>query len=155
LVAIAVLLSSYISPTQASAESASIDNAISAIDQAFNNVLTAEQLGANVTVLLSRLNTAGQLLSQAKNYYNSGNIAAVAENSQNAYSIANQVNNQALALQTSAANQSNNNFILTIALSSVGAIVFVLVLLLIWRRIKSSHFKKLLDSKIEGVADET
>jgi|WetSurMetagenome_2_1015567.scaffolds.fasta_scaffold58104_4 hypothetical protein len=156
LAVLAVLVSCFVvTPTQASAESQSIVNATSAINQAFNNVLTAEQLGANVTVLLSKLNTAGQLLSQAKNYYSSGSMSDVTEKAQSAQSIADQVNNQALALQITASNQSKSNFYQTAAVSVIGAVVFVLILLLIWRRVKSSYFKKLLDSKIEGVADGT
>jgi hypothetical protein len=134
-------LSCYFAPVYASSEVESINNATTVINQAFNSVLAAEKLGANVTTLLSRLNTAGQLLSQAQNSYFSGNTADVAKNAQNAYSIASQINSQALSLKRLAENQSESNVIQTIALSSVGAIVFVLILLLIWRHVKSSYFK--------------
>jgi hypothetical protein len=148
-------LSCYIAPVHANAEFVNFDNATSAISQAFNNVLAVETLGGNVTTLLSRLNTAGQFLSQAQNSYFSGNTTGAVENIQNAYSLANEINNQALALQTAAANQSNLTIIQTIALSTVGAVIFVLILLAVWRRIKISYFKRLLDSKIEGAANGT
>lgn len=155
VVSATAFLSCYVAPVQAGSEVDIIDNATTAMNQAFNNVLAVETLGANVTTLLSRLNTAGQLLSQAQNSYYSGNTADVAINAQNAYSIASQVNSQALSLQMLAEDQTKSNIIQTIAFSSVGAIVFVLILLLIWRHVKSAYFKKLLDMKVEGVADGT
>jgi hypothetical protein len=154
VVSATAFLSCYIASVRASSEGDIIDNATTAMNQAFNNVLAAETLGANVTTLLSRLNTAGQLLSQAQNSYYSGSTIDVARNAQNAYSIASQVNSQALSLKMLAENQTKSNNIQTIAFSSVGAIVFVLILLLIWRRVKSSYFKRLLDMKVEGVVDE-
>ena len=140
---------------QVNSELDSINNAASAIDQAFNNVLEAETIGANVTTLITMLNTAGHFLAQAQNFYSSGNNSDVVENAQSAYSIANQVNIQALSMQKSAADQAHNNIIQTVALSSVGAIVFILILFLIWRRVKSSYLKRLLDLRIEGAAGGT
>lgn len=154
VVSATAFLSCYVPPVQASSEVDIIDNAANAMNQAFNNVLAAETLGVNVTTLLSRLNTAGQLLSQAQNSYYSGNTADVAINAQNAYSIASQVNSQAVSMQMLAEDQTKSNIINNIAFSLIGAIFFVLSLLLIWRHVKSSNLKRLLDMKVEGVADE-
>ena len=64
----------------------------SAVEQAFNAVLDAEKAGANVTQLLAKLNTAGELLADAQNALNSGNnVANITSKAENATQIAVQV----------------------------------------------------------------
>lgn len=145
------MLSFYPLPIKANSETASLTEANFSLNQAFNNALTAEKLGANVTEILGKLRTAGELLSQAENSYNSGNIANVTALAENARFIADQVNNEALTLQTTAVNVSHNVFVQTLFFSSVGAVIFVAVLMFVWRRFKSSFLKRLLDLKPEGV----
>ena len=154
LLAIAFLCCSIVSG-QVGSELDSINGATSAIYRAFDSVLEAETLGGNVTTLLQQLNTAGFLLSQAQNSFASGNATDSAEDAQKAFSIADQVNSQALSLKILAEDQSKSNIFKIVTLSSVGAIVFTLSLLLIWRRVKSSYLKRMLDLKIEGIANGT
>ena len=122
-----------------------------AIGKAFNAVLDAEKAGGNVTQLLVKLNIAGELLTQAENLYRSGWTANVTSMAGNSALIADQVTNDALSLQNAAADRSQNIFILTLIFSFAGAFIFIIFLMFMWRRFKSSYVKKLLGFKPEGV----
>ena len=147
LLVITLTVSLQITPVKASNESASIEAANSSINQAFTNVLAAEKAGGNVTQLLTDLNSAGQLLAAAENAYRSENLTNVTSYSENATSIANQVNSGALSLLNASSNRSQNNFWLTLVFSIDGAFVLVVVLLLVWRRFKRNYLKNLLGLK--------
>ena len=147
LLVITLTVSLQITPVKASNESASIEAANSSINQAFTNVLAAEKAGGNVTQLLTDLNSAGQLLAAAENAYRSENLTNVTSYSENATSIANQVNSGALSLLNASSNRSQNNFWLTLVFSIDGSFVLVVVLLLVWRRFKRNYLKNLLGLK--------
>jgi hypothetical protein len=149
IVAIGVSLQTTL--VKANIESASIETANSSINQAFTNVLAAEKAGGNITQLLTRLNSAGELLAEAENAYQSGNTANVTAKAENARQIADQVNADAIKLRDVSLVESQNNFWLTLAFSVVGAVVFGIILLLVWRRFKRAHLKKLLGLKPEVV----
>jgi hypothetical protein len=134
---------------EASNEKSSIEAADSSISQAFTNVLAAEKAGGNVTKLLARLDSAGELLAEANNAYRSGNLVNVTSKAENARSIADQVNSDAISLLNTSVSRSQNNFILTLFFSIDGAILFAVVLLLVWRRFKRGYMKKVLTSKPE------
>jgi hypothetical protein len=121
----------------------------SIVGKAFNSVLEAEKAGGNVTQLLARLNTAGSLLADAQNAYNSGNPANVTSTVENVLQIANEVNSDAVNLRNARFVESQNSFWLTLTFSIVGAVVFSVSLLFIWRRFKRSFIKKLLSMKPE------
>ena len=116
---------------------------------AFNAVLEAEKAGGNVTQLLARLNTAGTLLADAQNAYNSGNTANVTSMVENAIQIANEVNGDAVNLRNASLVESQNNLWLTLTFSIVCAVIFGVSLLLVWRRFSRSFMKKLLSMKPE------
>ena len=127
-----------------------------AVDQAFSVVLDAEKAGANVTQLLAKLNTAGELLADAQNTYNSGNNAAnVISMAEHAIQIAQQVNVDALNLRNNAQFESQNKIQNTVIFSVVGAIVFVILLFLIWRRFRRAHLIKVFGMRPEVVENAT
>jgi hypothetical protein len=131
-----------------------LQKANSAVEKAFNNVLEAEKAGGNVTQLLEKLDSAGVLLAEAQNAYNSGNTASIPSIVENALQIADQVNRDALNLRDVSLVESQNSFWLTLTFSVVGAVVLGGFLLFVWRRFKRSYTKKLLASKPE-VVDNT
>lgn len=151
LLIITVIASLQITLVKASNESASIQAANSSINQAFTNVLAVEKAGGNVTQLLARLSSAGELWAEADNAYRSGNLANVTSEAENARLIADQVNSDALSLQNASISRSQNNFLLTLIFSVDGVFVFVVVLLLVWRRFKRGYMKKLRGLKPEVV----
>jgi hypothetical protein len=123
----------------------------SAVGQAFNAVLDAEKAGANVTQLLVKLNTAGKFLAEAQNAYNSGTTANVTSMAENVRQIVEQVNGEALNLRDVSLVESQNSFWLVLIFSVVGAVVFGISLLTVWRRFKRAFMKKLLGLKPEVV----
>lgn len=136
---------------KASNERASIEAADSSINQAFTNILAAEEAGGNVTQLLARLNSAGSLLAEADNAYRNGNLVNVTSKAENARSIADQVNSDAISLQNASISRSQNSFILTLIFSVDGAIIFAVVLIIVWRWFKRGYMKKVLTSKPEVI----
>ena len=121
------------------------------LGQAFNAVLDAEKAGANVTELLSKLNTAGDLLAGAQNVLNSGNSVNITSNLENVRLIADQVNVDAVNLRNVSLVNSQNFHWLILTFSVMGAVVFVFFLLVVWRRFKRGSIRKLLETKPEVV----
>lgn len=149
-----ILIASYpLQLVKADGETSSIDAANSSINQAFNNVLAAEQAGGNVTDLLYKLNSAGELLASAENSLRSGSKTNVAVDAQNAKVIANQVNDDAIALRAESLSASQVNFCLTLTFSVMGAVVFSLSLWLAWRWFKNRFMNRLLGMKPKVVED--
>jgi hypothetical protein len=111
----------------------------------------AEKAGGNVTLLLARLNTAGDLLSDSQNTYNSGTIANVTFNAEKARQTAEQVSIDAAKLLEISTVESQNSLWLTFIFSVTGSIVFLVFLLIIWRRFKRGYTKKLLNMKPEVI----
>jgi len=131
-----------------------LQTANNAIDSAFNAVMDAEKAGANVTGLLVKLNVAADDLSQAENSYQSGDFNAAAVQADSVLPIAQEVTTSAQNAQQTSSVSNQNGFWFTIAFSEIGATLFVLVLFLAWRKIKSNYMKKLPGLKPE-VAENT
>jgi|SRR5665647_20985 len=123
-----------------------------AVGQAFNAVFDAEKAGSNVTQLLANLNTAGELLADAQNALNSGNnVSNITSMAESATQIAVQVKGDALHLRDVSLVESRNIFLLTVILSIIGTVVFLVSLLFVWSRFKRSYMKKLFGMKPEVV----
>jgi len=120
-----------------------------AVDQAFSAVLDAEKAGANVTGLLAQLNTADGLLAQAENSIRTGDSTTAAAQADSVLPIAQQVTTAAQSAKQTAIVSSQNAFWLTMALTVIGSIMFILVLFLVWRRFKQSYLKRLSEAKPE------
>jgi hypothetical protein len=131
--------------------SQSIASADSAVQMAFENVLSAQNAGANVTSLIDRLNVAGDLLTEAENEQKSDSSINVTTKANNALVIANQVNADAIDLLNTRSVNSKNNFWLTISFSIVGGCIFVILLAFAWKHFKWRFINKLLEMKPEVV----
>jgi hypothetical protein len=134
-------------------EETSIQNAKAAINQAFTNVLEAENAGGNITQLLTGLNNAVQLLAEAQNNYQTGTLIGVTSKANSAKQIADQVNTEAIILKDASLTLTRNNFWFIVTFSLGGAIVFGLLMVIIWQRFKRSHIKSLLSMKPEVVTN--
>lgn len=130
-----------------------LETASNAVEQAFRAVLDAEQARANVTGLLARLNVAAPLLAQAEIAVRKGNSSVVAE-ADSVVSIAGEVEMAAVAARAAALGSGQDALYSTIAFSSVGAAVLVLVLFFVWRRFKQSYVRRLFEAKPEVSAGE-
>ena len=120
-----------------------------AIDGAFNAVLAAEKVGANVTGLLAQLNVAEGDLAQAENSYRTGDFNTAAAQADSALPIAQEVTTAAQNAKQTAIVSGKNAFWSTIAFTVIGAFIFLLVLFLVWRWFKRSYVKSLSDTKPE------
>jgi hypothetical protein len=138
-----VVNSAFCATTESDEASLRIADAESALRQAFKKVLTAEQAGANVGDLLSKLNEAGDLLTEAESAYANGNVSEAMENANSSILIANTIANEALDLQTSARTNNQNVFWQTLAFSLVGIAVLIIALFVVWTKFKTSRSKKL------------
>jgi hypothetical protein len=130
-----------------------IDAAHSSINNAFTNVLAAKKAGGNIADLLNRLNDAAVLLAQAENSRGTGDINEVISNAESSRQMADRVNEDAIKLLNDQLAQSKTTFWLTIVLSTVGVIVFILVLWIVWKQFKRRFIAKLLDMKHEVLKD--
>ncbi len=125
-----------------------------AVNQAFNAVLDAEKVGANVTDLLTRINTAQGILAQAENSYRSGDTNTAATQANTVLLIAHQVTTAAQNAKQEAIMSNQNNYWFTIAFSVVGMIMFLEVLVLFWLWFKRRYIKNLSEAKPELVSNE-
>ena len=122
-----------------------------AVGKAFNAVLDAEKVGANVTSLLTQLNDANNQLAQAENAYRTGDITAASNKADAALSIALKVTKAAQNTQesTKVSIQTADNS--TLAFSVGGAVVFVIVLILVWLWFKQRYTNSLSDKRPEVI----
>jgi predicted PurR-regulated permease PerM len=119
------------------------------VEQAFNAVLAAEKAGANVTNLLNQLNGASDLLAQAENVYRIGDNNKAANDADAVLPIAQQVTAVAQTAQGSVSASIQAAVFPTVAFTVEGAVVFVLVLFLVWSWFKRRYIKSLSDAKPE------
>ena len=120
-----------------------------AVEQAFNAVLDAKKAGANVTSLLAQLNTAEGILAQAENSYRIGDNNKAANDADAVLPIAQQVTAAAQTAQGSVSASIQAAVFPTVAFTVEGAVVFVLVLFLVWSWFKRRYIKSLSDAKPE------
>ncbi len=146
---LAVIPSLHSSTAKASDETISMQAADNSINIAFTNVLAAEKAGGNVTQLLARLSNAGQLLAEAQNEYNNGNLANVNSLAGKASLLANQVNGNAISLRNISVTNSENNFLSTAFFSLAAILTLTVILFFTWRRFRRGYNLKLLGMKPE------
>jgi hypothetical protein len=132
-------------------EASKIDEADNDLKQAFEAVLAAENAGANVSGLMARLNQAGVLLAQAEMAYRDASSAEAADKASQCLIALQGVSDEASALRDSALANSQQVFRQSITISSISAVVFLLMLVLVWRWFSRYYMRKLLKMKPEAV----
>ncbi len=131
-----------------------MQQASNAVLQAFNATLDSEKAGGNVSSLLTQLNMASSLLTEAETAYNAGKDDAGAAKVEQACQIAQSVQTQASSLKSSSMTESNRSFLFTAATSGAGSAITIFALLLLWRKVKAVHSKSVLKSKPQVYDDE-
>lgn len=129
---------------------ASVADAEGALREAFVAVLDAESAGANVSVLMRRMNEAGVALTGARMALAAGNYSDAVSRASECRSSANGVLNDVGELKSDAVIQASRWWV-TALLSVVGSVAFVAVLFLVWRRFGRFYAEKLLGSRPEVV----
>jgi len=128
---------------------AKLQAANTAFEEAFEAVLAAEHAGANVTALLGRLNVAADLLAQAEMAYRKGNTTLATNKADRVFPIASEVQADAVTAEITAAIAHQNALWSTIAVSVIGAVAFIMILLLVWRILRKVYVKNMFDLKPE------
>jgi hypothetical protein len=139
----------YPAAAQTDRAASKLEMAQTRVNQAFVAVLDAEKAGANITDLLVQLNIAQGILAQAENSNRIGDINATTNYADSVIPLTQQVTGAAQNAKQVALVSSQNAFLSTIALAVIGAIVFVLILLLVWRKFKQYYIKNLSEAKPE------
>jgi hypothetical protein len=125
-----------------------VADADQALRNAFNSVVGAEQQGANVSGLLSRLDEAGANLTWAE-------VALAAGNYTDAVSFAGACRSEALSVDADAVVLRNDavvvagNWWMMVVFSVAGSVVFVVVLFFVWRRFRQGYLKRVMGSRPE------
>jgi hypothetical protein len=125
------------------AASVNIQEADTAVREAFQAVLKDEQAGANVSGLLTTLNEAGSLLAQAETAYRNGDSSGYVAYANNAFTKAESALAEASSLLDSSRADAANTLLYTIVFSVSGALAFLAGLFLVWSRFKKRRVKKL------------
>jgi hypothetical protein len=125
-----------------------VADADQALRSAFDSVVVAEQDGANVSVLLTRLNWAGGNLTWAE-------MALAAGNFSDAVGFAGVCRSEAVSVEADAVVLRNDavivagNWWMTVVFSVTGSVVFVVVLVFVWRRFRQGYLKRVLKFRPE------
>ena len=131
--------------------SAAVENADTALRGAFAAALNAESAGTNVSGLIGRLNEAGVALTGARVALAAGNYNDAVSRAGECRGLADGVVLDAGVLKNDAAAQASRWWV-TVLLSVLGSVVFVVVLFLVWRRFKRYYTDKLFGCRPEGAA---
>ena len=153
LVTLFVFVSIPPSDGQTTALALKIQNANTAIGQAYGAVLNAEQAGVRTSGLLDQLNIAAGLLAQAENAYRLGDTNAATTAVDQVFPITRQVSSLATSAEYNAENAAQVTFWLSIFVAFVGSFLFISGLFLIWLLFKKRYIKNILDAKPEVVND--
>jgi hypothetical protein len=122
-----------------------------AVEQTFKAVLDAEKAGANVNDLLDQLNYAAGVLAKADNSYRAGDFNKAAVQADNVLSIIQKVTDSAQNSKQTSLVSGQNSFWFITAFTIIGVFAFVLVLFLVWRRLKRIYTKSLSEAKLEVI----
>ena len=134
--------------------SPSLADADAAVRRAFNATLNAERAGANVSNLILRLNEAGGILAEAEIALGNGSSSEATSDASQCVGIAQSVQSDADALKASALDEAQTLLWTYLTFSVVGVAVFVVVLVLVWRRFKRGYVGNTLSMKPEVAHDE-
>jgi hypothetical protein len=121
---------------------------------AYNAVLEAEEAGANVTSLLTRLSAAGEFLSEAYVFVHLGNFEGAARLAGFCVEVADDVEVEAILLREEAARIERADVFTKVFGSAVGVVIVVVGGFLLWSLYKRRYLEKVLDSRPEVVSVE-
>jgi hypothetical protein len=124
------------------------------VRQAFKATIDAESAGANVSALVLRLNEAGRILGEAEAALKNGNSTEAVNGADQCIGVADSVKGDAVVLKASALAEGQSVFRTSLAFSVVSIAVFVVLLLLVWRRFKRRYVGKVLGMKPEVPSSE-
>ena len=135
------------------------EEAINAISQAemdlgsaYTSIVEAEGAGADVSVLLSKLNTAGVFLSEAYSEYRSADYENAGSLALECIHAVDGISDDAVRLKADSERARSDVLTLSAALSGVGLVLLLVFGFLGWRFLKRWYFRQVLKKKpqVEG-----
>jgi len=159
LIILALSASIFMSKTFASnlkdTATTSIERAENALVSAYQAVLEAEQVGANVSSLLALLNDAGEFLVEAKIAFRLGDFDEAVLSANNCYEIGESVKNEADEMRVEAYGSRVIYSWLTMTGSVVGVVAVGFGSFWGWRVFKRRYVRWVLRMKPEVAKDES
>lgn len=143
----------WVSATNASAVTGVFIEPEEAIHSAYVAVLDAEQAGANVSVLLDKLNLAGDYLSEAYFWYHSGDSVTANRFAGMSRDAVVNVQNEALALMDAAKADGDAEFVALVVESIVGVVAVVALCSVAWIIFKRRYHGQVLEltSEVDSI----
>jgi len=121
------------------------DSAQLALITAYEALLQAEDLGANISDSVKSLNSASDLLAQSHNAFRQGRYVESLLYAQTSTQTSNRVYAEAKQLESSAKQQKNNSLLFTATFSSVSLVALLAASWFGWRTMKTRYIKNILD----------
>jgi len=132
-----------------------IEEAEGVVASAYEAVLEAEEAGANISVLVARLNDAGEDLAQAHVSYRVGDFEGAARFADLCREIGEGVRVEALGLRNLAVLEAVQRFWWTMTMSIMSAVTILCLSLLGWRIFKRRYFRRVLGMRPKVVSSES
>jgi len=120
---------------------AAISSTKNTILNCYNAAREAEAAGANITVLTATLNDASSLLSQAEFAYAASDFDAAFNLAGQSQNILTNFLGEANTLKETAAQQQNQDYLINVVGSIIGAFVVILAGFAAWRFLKKKYEK--------------
>jgi len=117
-----------------------VESAEARVVVCYKAVADAENAGGNVTELAAVLNSAGDLLSQAKAAYYSGEFDVSFELASNCTALLDGFTDRATALRDNAAEERHLDFMVNVVGSAVGAVAVVIAGWVLWIHLKKRYW---------------
>ena len=131
----------------------SISEADYSMAQTYEDVLDAEEAGADVSGLLDRLDVAGEYLAEAHIWYRLGDFENATRFAGLCFGVVEEARGEAYRLKSGAYGLWTAGLFVRIIGSFVGVVVVVLLGYVVWRAFKRRYQRRVLGLKLEVVSD--
>jgi len=132
-----------------------IDRAEESVVSAYEAVLDAEEVGADVSELLDRLNVAGEYLAEARVCLGLGDFDEAVRLADLCYDVVEGVEGEAFGLESEAHALGVTDSVVRMVGSMVGVVVVVFLGFVFWRVFKRRYSKRVLGMRSEVVSGES
>jgi len=133
--------------------SSAIGEADNALRRAFEAVLEAERAGVNISDLIVKLDEAGGLLAEAEIELRGGNSSGAVSKVHTCFVMTESIIEEASSIKASALAERQEALWQTMLFSLTGSASFIVLLLIVWIRLKLRYFEKLSKMKPEVASD--
>ena len=149
------LIVSHVSAASSSEAQDAISRAESKVISAYKSVLEAENVGANVSSLLFRLNNSSMLLSKAQMQYRIGNFSEAVGFADQCYDSLNGIETEVNGLRDNAIMDRKQRMLISAVGSTLAISAVIFASVFGWRFFKDKFHKRVLEMKPEVQANDS